>query len=226
VVACGGGTLLSFLSAAHAAICYQIQDELSPDRGLFTLDLCCDPDVALFRRLHLLQWFGMGSRHHGLSRRFDSLWTRVFTRARLERVFLPISIALLLFTLGFRNPIFRETIRYSIQGVALAPILYYVVHAPKSWVGRILNTRLLAFVGTLSYALYLLHATVLIELDHAMSSQWLAGILSLFISVLLAYIVHIAIEKPTDAMRKKFRHTSDESQPHPVAKAGAAVVLP
>jgi peptidoglycan/LPS O-acetylase OafA/YrhL len=152
--------------------------------------------------------------------------TRVFTRARLERVFLPISIALLLFTLGFRNPIFRETIRYSIQGVALAPILYYVVHAPQSWVGRILNTRLLAFVGTLSYALYLLHATVLIELDHAMSSQWLAGILSLFISVLLAYIVHIAIEKPTDAMRKKFRHTSDESQPHPVAKAGAAVVLP
>jgi peptidoglycan/LPS O-acetylase OafA/YrhL len=152
--------------------------------------------------------------------------TRVFTRERLERVILPVSLGLLLLTLVVRNPVFRETIRYSIQGVALAPILYYVVHAPESWAGRILNTRGLAFLGTLSYALYLLHATVLLEVNQVISSKWLAGVLSLVAAVLLAYLVHILVEKPTDSMRKKFRHTSDENQPHQVAKPGAAVVVP
>ncbi len=151
---------------------------------------------------------------------------RVFTRERLVRRILPVSIALLLLTLVFRNPVFRETIRYSIQGVALAPILYYVVHAPQSWLGRILNTRALATLGILSYALYLLHVTVLLELSQVIPSQVLAGILGLFVSILLAYLVHILVEKPADAMRKKFRHSSDDHPQGQRSQPDTAIALP
>jgi peptidoglycan/LPS O-acetylase OafA/YrhL len=142
---------------------------------------------------------------------------RIFSRKRLERVILPSSILILLCTLVFRNPVFRETLRYTLQGIALAPILYYVVHAPTSWIGRMLNIRWLAALGTLSYALYLLHATVLMEVDLVIHSKVIAGAVSLFIAILLAYLVHIFVEKPTDATRKRFRHNSD---PERQAKSG------
>ena len=154
----------------------------------------------------------------------SSSLTQIFTRKRLERIFLPASLALLLFTLAFRNPIFRETVRYTIQAIALAPILYYVVHVPGSWLGRLLNTRVLTLLGTLSYALYLLHETVLLEVNRVMSSRWLAGMLSLAVAILLAYLVHILIEKPTDALRRKFRHTSHKHQQDQIAQP--TVVLP
>jgi peptidoglycan/LPS O-acetylase OafA/YrhL len=136
----------------------------------------------------------------------------IFSRKRLELFVLPGSITVLLFTLLFRNPVFRETIRYTLQGIALAPILYYVVHVPESWVGRLLNMRWLAELGTLSYALYLLHATVLEEVAQIVNSRVLAGMLSLFVSIFLAYIVHFAIEKPTELMRRRLRHNSDSDK--------------
>ena len=151
---------------------------------------------------------------------------RVFTHKRLVRRILPASLALLLLTLVYRNPVFRETIRYSIQGVALAPILYFFVHAPHSWIGRILNTRVLTTLGILSYALYLLHVTVLIELSQVISSKLLAGILGLFVSILLAYLVHLFVEKPTDAMRKKFRHNSGDHPNEQRSQRNTAIALP
>ncbi len=152
--------------------------------------------------------------------------TRVFTREMLERKILPFSTLLLLLTLVIRNQVFRETIRYSMQAVALAPILYYVVHAPQSWVGRILNTRALATLGILSYALYLLHVTVLLELAQVIPSQFLVGILGLFVSILLAYLVHIFVERPTDAMRKKFTHSSDDHAQGQRSQPDTAIALP
>jgi peptidoglycan/LPS O-acetylase OafA/YrhL len=137
---------------------------------------------------------------------------RILSRKRLERFILPSSILILLFTLVFRNPVFRETLRYTLQGIALAPILYYVVHVPTSWVGRMLNVRWLAALGTLSYALYLLHDTVLMEVDQIIHSKVIAGSLSLLIAILLAYLIHIFVEKPTDAMRRRFRHNSNREQ--------------
>jgi peptidoglycan/LPS O-acetylase OafA/YrhL len=131
---------------------------------------------------------------------------RLLTRARLERFILPAAIFALLGTLVYRDLIFRETLRYSIQGIALAFVLYYVVHMPDSLAGRILGLRWLSFLGALSYALYLLHFNVLTEINLIVPSHWIAGVISLGVSIFLAYLFHVSIERPMERIRRNFRH--------------------
>jgi len=140
---------------------------------------------------------------------------RVFTRQNLERIGIPCSAIVLLLTLVIRNPVFRETLRYTLQGLAIAPILYYVVHVPESWMGRFLNLRWLATLGTLSYSLYLMHPTVLEQTNMVFHSKVVAGVLSLLISIVFASIVHVLIEKPTDAWRRRLRHTGARDRQGP-----------
>jgi peptidoglycan/LPS O-acetylase OafA/YrhL len=72
-----------------------------------------------------------------------------------------MAVALLLSTIVYRNPDFRESLRYSLQGLALMPIFYYAVRYPTTGPFRLLNTRLLARIGVLSYGIYLIHDVVL-----------------------------------------------------------------
>ena len=77
--------------------------------------------------------------------------------ATWKRVILPIAILVLLFTFLYRAPSFRETFRYSIQGLALTPVFIAAIRFPGWLLFRPLNTRLASFVGVLSYSLYLVH---------------------------------------------------------------------
>jgi peptidoglycan/LPS O-acetylase OafA/YrhL len=70
-------------------------------------------------------------------------------------------LALLLSTLIYREADFRETFRYSMQGVALMPIFYYAIRFSTVGPFRLLNTRWLARIGVLSYGIYLSHYIVL-----------------------------------------------------------------
>jgi peptidoglycan/LPS O-acetylase OafA/YrhL len=151
---------------------------------------------------------------------------RVFTRQNLERVAVPCCAVLLLLTLVLRNPIFRETLRYTIQGVAIAPMLYYVVHFPDRWLGKILNTRWLATFGTLSYSLYLIHLTVLEQLDMVLPSKVVVAVVGLVISIALAFVVHVLVEKPTDTWRRKLRHTRVSEEQSPSKAHGDASIAP
>jgi peptidoglycan/LPS O-acetylase OafA/YrhL len=70
-------------------------------------------------------------------------------------------VALLLATIFYRDPQFRESFRYSLQGLALLPIFYFAIRNPTAGPFRMLNTRMLARVGILSYGIYLIHDVVL-----------------------------------------------------------------
>lgn len=151
---------------------------------------------------------------------------RVFTRRRLERIILPSCLVLMLATLLYRDPIFRDTFRYTLQAIAIAPLLYYVVHVPDSAIGRLLNTRWIGELGTLSYALYLLHVTVLLEFNRLLPSKVLAALVSFFVAVALASLVHVFVEKPTDSLRKRFRHTTGAAQRVPAPEPRSASMVP
>jgi peptidoglycan/LPS O-acetylase OafA/YrhL len=67
----------------------------------------------------------------------------------------------LLLTLVYRDSAFRETIRYSIQGLALMPLFYIAIRFSDNHIFRKLNLPWAATLGTYSYAIYLIHYVVI-----------------------------------------------------------------
>lgn len=120
---------------------------------------------------------------------------------------LPIGIGLILFSFLYRNTEFRETFRYTIQGIGLLPIFVAAIRFPNWGIFKILNWRWMRFIGVLSYSLYLVHFTVV----QAFGMYWpsvrgvLLPIYSLFISLVLAYVIFVAIEVPVGRLRKTFK---------------------
>jgi len=118
---------------------------------------------------------------------------------------LPASLALLLFTFVFRAPWFRETIRYSVQGLALTPVFIAAIRFPHWFPFRMLNAKAVAFVGVLSFTLYLSHQIVLIALQ-----TWLPllrpyemALLALACAFAFSLTIHQLVEKPSAALRKR-----------------------
>ena len=67
------------------------------------------------------------------------------------------AVGILLLTLLYRDPAFRETIRYSLQGLALMPLFYFAVRFSDNQLFRHLNSPWAITLGTYSYAIYLIH---------------------------------------------------------------------
>jgi peptidoglycan/LPS O-acetylase OafA/YrhL len=111
----------------------------------------------------------------------------------------------LLLTFLFRNPIFRETVRYTLQGLAIAPLFYYVVHYPETYIGRLLNNRVLSYIGVLSYSLYLLHAAVLLQMQRIVHGELTVAILTLPVTIALGFLARVLIEKPMEKLRARLR---------------------
>jgi len=118
---------------------------------------------------------------------------------------LPAGIALLLVTFTYRAPWFRETVRYSLQGVALIPVFVAAIRFPEWLPFRLLNARWVAFVGTLSYTLYLTHQVALMAVE-----QWLPGagiptisLVAFVLSFAVSLLIYQFVEKPCAQLRKR-----------------------
>jgi peptidoglycan/LPS O-acetylase OafA/YrhL len=120
------------------------------------------------------------------------------------RWLVPVSLALLIATFLYRSEWFRNTFRYTIQGVALMPLLIAAVRFQGSLVVRILNLPWVRFLGVLSYSLYLCHSIIL----EAIIRVWAigpvftgaAGIVS---ALIFATLVHYLVERPCTKARKR-----------------------
>jgi peptidoglycan/LPS O-acetylase OafA/YrhL len=118
--------------------------------------------------------------------------------------FVPVAAVVLLLTFILRDPAFRETTRYSVQGLALTPIFVAAIRYPRWLVFRPLNTRAASFLGVLSYSLYLVHYA-LIDLVQARVPVHpvLQGILALGASIGLAWAIYRLVEKPCARLRRR-----------------------
>lgn len=87
-----------------------------------------------------------------------------------EMTGLVVGLALLLLSLLIRAPEFRETLRYSVQGLALVlmwPGLLFADRWPRRW----LESGPMLYLGRISYSLYLYHWLV-----HVALRAWLPGL--------------------------------------------------
>jgi peptidoglycan/LPS O-acetylase OafA/YrhL len=103
-----------------------------------------------------------------------------------------VAAAVLLLTLFYRDPTFRETTRYSIQGLALIPLFYFAVRFPDNQLFRHLNSPWAIRLGTYSYSIYLIHY-VLIGLITKNAPAIAAKPFILFPAALLISIAYAAI---------------------------------
>ena len=68
---------------------------------------------------------------------------------------------LLAFTLLYRDDAFRETYRYTLQGIALYPLFYFSIRYHGNLIFRPLNSAILSRIGVWSYSIYLIHFVVI-----------------------------------------------------------------
>jgi peptidoglycan/LPS O-acetylase OafA/YrhL len=125
--------------------------------------------------------------------------------SRWKYLIVPGALLVLALCLLVRNAAFRETFRYSLQGAALT-FLFIAAILFSSWAPfRFLNWRPLAFIGVLSYSLYLLHYAVIATIQRlcAMISPLSLALTSIGVSVALSWAIYELIEKPCARLRRR-----------------------
>jgi peptidoglycan/LPS O-acetylase OafA/YrhL len=121
-----------------------------------------------------------------------------------KALLLPLGLAGLLVSFVVVDPRFQQTVRYTLQGLALFPLFVVAVRYPSWGLCRLLNTGWVRFVGVLSYSLYLVHPTVLFGVQEWVPGHpVLLGALGLALSVSLSIAIYYAVEKPCARLRKR-----------------------
>ena len=132
-----------------------------------------------------------------------------------------LGVLLLLLALVVRDPWFRVTSRFLVQGLGLLLLIGAVLYAPGlAWARTVLSWRPCLLMGRLSYSFYLWHWAVLCIalplLPHALAApiitqdglsvSWVATVMAplLLLSFALAAISYYGIELPMVAVRRRF----------------------
>jgi len=117
----------------------------------------------------------------------------------------PLAVLALLLTLFVRAEWFRETLRYSLQGMALIPLFAAAIRFPGWLVFRWLNWRPVAFLGVLSYSLYLVHFGAIFIVRDALhgAAPVLTGVLAFSGALVVAWILYRFVERPCAVLRRR-----------------------
>jgi peptidoglycan/LPS O-acetylase OafA/YrhL len=113
----------------------------------------------------------------------------------------------LLATLVIRNGYFRETLRYTLQGIALMPLFYCAITYAESPLFRPLNWAWMRRIGVYSYSIYLIHYIVIANVERNAplgGERWFVILAAGAISVLYAAAVERWIESRLRVLRRRF----------------------
>jgi peptidoglycan/LPS O-acetylase OafA/YrhL len=177
--------------------------------------------LALSWRLYLVQVHNVpeGRTYYCTDTRIDSilfgcimgLYLNPMMDARLKLnevvkwFLLAASGAMLLFSFGYRDPAFRETFRYTLQGIALFPLFYLAIvdHERPLW--RWLNYAPLRFLGILSYTLYLVHFCALHATWHLLPdvSAPVQAVIGGAAALGITLAIYYGVERPCARLRKR-----------------------
>jgi peptidoglycan/LPS O-acetylase OafA/YrhL len=127
-----------------------------------------------------------------------------FSEKTWRWVLLPIGAAVLLMTSLVRQPLFQEAVKGSLQAAALIPLFVVAIRCPAWGPMRLLNTKIMGFVGLLSYGLYLIHRTVLALVETWVTTNLIVVVpLALGASIAFCYALYVFVEQPCAQLRKR-----------------------
>ncbi|WP_051748945.1 acyltransferase family protein [Nevskia soli] len=114
-------------------------------------------------------------------------------------------VLVLIGTLAWRGEAFRLTARYTIQSLAIAPLIYLAVarsaKAPYRW----LNSKPMVYLGTVSYSIYLSHQVIMFMIvDNWPHLGWAAATtLTAILTLAVAELMRRWVERPCARLRKR-----------------------
>lgn len=114
------------------------------------------------------------------------------------------SLAVLAGSLLVRNPVFRETFRYTIQGLALMPIFYCAVRFHRWACFRWLGAKPMVWMGLISYTFYLVHVKALaIASRYVPRHSFLWPATGFALSIIVSVLMYWLVERHMAALRKR-----------------------
>jgi peptidoglycan/LPS O-acetylase OafA/YrhL len=123
---------------------------------------------------------------------------------RTEITALIVSFAVLIFSFLYRSQEFRDTFRYTLQGIALFPVFYLAIKRNNWVVFSWLNWKPIRAMGMISYTFYLSHTLVIGQVDKVVGGQIAERmVLSFLITVLFSALMYFLVEKKFSALRRK-----------------------
>jgi len=120
---------------------------------------------------------------------------------------------------AYRNPFFRDTFRYSLLGIGLAPIFFFISLSQKHFLTRCLEWPVLRWLGQLSYTMYLIHHTLFHHFYHFHRPSFVLAIGILAATILYAQLMRSLIELPLQNARTRLRAMAVAATAKPVSKA-------
>lgn len=141
------------------------------------------------------------------------LWWSAQGRRVLEVAIRPpvllVALGVILFSLLWRDEVFRQTWRYSLQGLALVPLMVAAtVSGTQPWVTAVLESAPMRWIGRLSYSLYLWHILAFdigLRLIPGGGARFVAAmLLGWALTFALSMACYRYVEQPFFALRKRF----------------------
>jgi peptidoglycan/LPS O-acetylase OafA/YrhL len=116
-----------------------------------------------------------------------------------------VALCAILSTFVIRDPTFRQTFRFTIQNIALVPLVLSAVFTPRYLaVKAILNWKPVKWIGVLSYSLYLWHYALFDFASAALDEA--PGVIRYGIGWLLAFcvalVIYFLVERPVFKLRR------------------------
>ncbi len=123
------------------------------------------------------------------------------------RILCPIAALVLFATFVIPGTAFRETARYTIQGMAIFPLFVAAVRSPDWGIFRVLNLAPVRFLGGLSFSLYLLHEVAIYNVyDRFGVPRAVEAGLALALSLVVAIAIHYGVERPLVRVRRRLSY--------------------
>ena len=114
-----------------------------------------------------------------------------------------LGAGVLVLTFSFRNQVFRDTFRYSLQSLALIPIFFLITLPGKHFVSRCLEWSALRHLGRLSYSMYLIHHTLFHHFYHGHRPGLLIACGTFLLTLAYAQAMRTFVELPIQRARAR-----------------------
>jgi peptidoglycan/LPS O-acetylase OafA/YrhL len=126
-------------------------------------------------------------------------------------------IATIIGTKGFD---LAPTIGYTMQAFGMALVFTAVIRFPKFWAFRWLNWQPVVWLGVISYCFYLAHRYFILWFYANLDiNPWISAVLAFGGATLLAWGMHVWIERPAARMRQMLARADEVSGDDRVATA-------